>query len=275
MSLPEPTTVAGRAGLAAVLAEPSRALVAVDYDGTLAPIVGRPEDARPAPGAVTALRALAGRVGRCAVVTGRPAAVVVELGGLGDVAGLVVLGHYGLQRWHDGELATPDPAPGVEVARRAMPGVLADAVDGVYVEDKEHSLVVHTRPAADPAAALAALEAPLGELAAANGLELVPGRLVLELRPPGVDKGVAVAALAAERDASAVVYVGDDLGDVPAYAAVEAGRHEGRPGLTVASIDPDLPDPPTLQPDQVDLVLAGPTAVVAFLTELAAAIGEP
>ena len=97
MPLTEPATAEGRLGLAALLAEPARSVVAVDFDGTLAPIVERPEDARPAAGAVEALVALAGSVGRLAVVTGRGAEDVVRLGGLDRVDGLRVLGHYGLE----------------------------------------------------------------------------------------------------------------------------------------------------------------------------------
>ncbi len=88
--------------LAALRADPASAVVALDYDGTLSPVVQRPSDAVPAPGAADALRALAPRVRTLALVTGRPADVVVELGSLTDVPGLVVLGQYGLQRWSDG-----------------------------------------------------------------------------------------------------------------------------------------------------------------------------
>jgi trehalose 6-phosphate phosphatase len=272
--LPEPATAAGRSGLADVLADPARALVAVDFDGTLSPIVERPEDARPAPGAVDALRALADRVGTLAVVTGRSASAAVELGGLADVPRLLVLGHYGLERWHGGTLETPEPYDAVANARRRLGEVLADAPDGVHVEDKHHSLVVHTRPAADPAGALVALTPALEVLAADVGLESVPGRMVLELRPPGVDKGAAVLTLAAERGSASVVYVGDDLGDLPAFAAVAALRARGVTGLTVASVDPSLDDAPRELAERADLVLAGPPAVVGFLTALAAAIGE-
>ena len=81
-STPEGLTPEGRAGLDALIADPSHALVAADFDGTLAPIVARPQDARPHPGALAALTALAGAVGTVAVITGRPAADAVALGGL-------------------------------------------------------------------------------------------------------------------------------------------------------------------------------------------------
>src|SRR5437762_1672681 len=134
-------------------------------------------------------------------LTGRPAADAVALGGLETVPGLVVLGHYGWQRWQDGELATTPAPPAVEQARAALPGVLraAGAPDGTWVEDKEHAVAVHTRGTAGPQAALDRLREPLGELAARLGLAAEPGRYVIELRPPGVDKGSALTGLAGER----------------------------------------------------------------------------
>jgi trehalose 6-phosphate phosphatase len=272
--LPEPDTAAGRAGLAGVLADPARALVAVDFDGTLAPIVERPEDARPAAGAVDALRSLAGRIGTVAVVTGRPATLAVELGGLADVARLTVLGHYGMERWYDGTLDTPAPDPAVDAARARLTDLVAAAPAGVHLEDKGHSLVVHTRPAADPAGSLASLTPAIDAVAAETGLEAVPGRLVLELRPAGIDKGTALLRLAEDRGATSVVYLGDDLGDLPAFAAVDELRARGATGLTVASADLTVDDSPPALAEQADLVLAGPLAVVSFLAGLAAAIGQ-
>lgn len=268
--LPDPKTAAGRLGLAAVLADPARAVVAIDYDGTLAPIVDRPEDARPQPGATAALAALAATVGRCAVVSGRSAKDAVAVGDLDAIPGLVVVGHYGLESWIDGKLDSPPPEPGVGMARPLVAElVAAAALDGVHVEDKIQSLVVHTRPARDPAAALAALSEPVQAIARGCGLEVVPGRMVLELRPPGVDKGYAVRGLA--EGWGAVGYVGDDLGDLPAFAAVEALRAYGVPGFTAASVSGD--DAPAELADRADIVLDGPPAVVAFLATLAEAIG--
>src|SRR4051812_26550682 len=146
VDLPEPTTDAGRTGLETIVADPSRTVVAVDFDGTLAPIVTLPEDARPAPGAVDALTALAARVAAVAVVTGRAAGELIALAGLDAVPGLRVLGHYGMEEWYDGELQSPDPSPAIDEARMLLRPLLARAPAGVHVEDKRHSLVVHTRP---------------------------------------------------------------------------------------------------------------------------------
>jgi trehalose 6-phosphate phosphatase len=270
VTLPRPRTAAGQAGLDALLANPRQALIAADFDGTLSPIVARPGDARAHPGAVPALTALAGLVGTVAVITGRPAADAVTLGGLAAIPGLVVIGHYGWQRWQDGQLTDVPPPAAVRAAREALPGVLrqAGAPDGTRVEDKAHAVAVHTRGTADPEGALGRLRGPLGELAQRLGLAAEPGRLVIELRPPGVDKGAALTGLAGQRAARSVLFCGDDLGDLPAFAAVRALRADGVPGCAVASASTESPQ----VADAADLVVAGPDGVVALLTELAAQI---
>jgi trehalose 6-phosphate phosphatase len=269
--LPRPRTAEGQAGLAALLADPRRALIATDFDGTLAPIVPDPRDARAAPGAVPALARLATKVGTLAVITGRPAADAVAYGGLDAVPGLIVLGHYGWQRWQDGQLTVPDAPPGVKAAREALPGVLrrAGAPDGTWIEDKVHAVAVHTRRTADPEAALQALRGPLTELADRLGLAAEPGRMVIELRPPGVDKGTALTGLARERDADPVLFCGDDLGDLPAFAAVRALRAEGIQGCAVASASAESPQVAAA----ADLVVDGPEGVVALLRALADQLG--
>ncbi len=261
----------GQAGLEAVLADPRHALIATDFDGTLAPIVPRPSDARPYPGALPALTALARAVGTLAVVTGRPAADAVRLGGFDAVPGLIVIGHYGWQRWHDGQLTTEPAPPSVDAARAALPGLLrqSGAPDGTWIEDKDHAVAVHTRGTDDPDGTLDRLRAPLGELASELGLTAEPGRYVIELRPPGVDKGTALAGLARERSARSVLFCGDDLGDLAAFAAVRALRADGIPGCAVASASPESPK----VTEAADLVTDGPAGIVALLTAIASGLG--
>ena len=265
--MPVARTAEGTAGLAAIRREPARALIATDFDGTLAPIVADPREARADPEAVAGLRELAGVVGTLAVITGRPAAEAVELGGFEGVPGLIVLGHYGLERWEDGALTGPGDLPGVEAARERLPGVLAGAgaPERVWVEDKGSALAVHTRRAADPVGALAALREPLAGLAADVGLVVEPGRLVIELRPPGMDKGAALTALVAERKAGPVLFAGDDLGDLAAFGAVRALREDGHPGLTVCSASGEVSELAA----EADLVVDGPGGVAALLSWLA------
>lgn len=240
----------------------SDAVVALDYDGTLAPIVDRPQDAVAAPGAVEVLAALAPRVRTLALVTGRPADVVVELGGLAQVPGLVVLGQYGAQRWAGGELSAPEPLPGVERARSELPALLA--AEGAELEDKGLSVVVHTRRAPDPSGALQRLDAAVRAVADEAGLEVHPGRFVLELRPPGYDKRAALLSLCDPLPA-AVLFAGDDLGDLPAYDAVEELSARGAVGVTVCS---GSEEGPAALRDRADVVVDGPPGVVALLRTL-------
>ncbi|HEX9063645.1 MAG TPA: trehalose-phosphatase [Streptosporangiaceae bacterium] len=271
LELPVPVTAAGQAGLAALLGEPGRALAAFDFDGTLAPIVPDPAEARVLPAALAALRALAPLVGTVAVITGRPASTAVEYGSLDQVPGIVVLGHYGRQRWHDGELESPPPPAGLAVARERLPAVLAAAgADGdAWTEDKTDALAVHTRRAADPAAALERVREPLLRLAEETGLRAEPGRLVIELRPDGADKGAALTRLASRRRPSAVLFCGDDLGDLPAFAALQRLRADGLPALGVCSGSAEV----TELAGQADLIVDGPEGVAGLLAALAAEIG--
>lgn len=272
MELPNPTTPAGKAGLAALLDDPAHAVVALDFDGTLAPIVDDPQAARAEPDAVTALARLAPRLAAAVVVTGRPAAVAVGYGGFAGVPGLeglVVLGHYGLERWDaaTGRVTAPDVPEGVDAVRRQLPGVLDSLgmAGTAWTEDKGSAVAVHTRRAPDPQAALDALRVPLAELAETHGLAVEPGRYVIELRPKGMDKGRALTAFVAERDAASVLFAGDDLGDLAAFDAVERLRGEGVAGLTVCSASAEVHE----LAQRADVVVQGPPGVAALLAVLA------
>ena len=115
--LPAPVTEAGRAGLARILDDPAGALLAVDYDGVLAPIVPDPTKSPPLPGVVAALARVAALIGSVAVISGRPVAVVRDYCRFERepaLDNLVIFGHYGLQRWdaRTGEITSPPPPAG-------------------------------------------------------------------------------------------------------------------------------------------------------------------
>lgn len=271
-----PITDEGRAGLASIVAEPSQALLAFDYDGTLAPIVVDPTHAAPHPEVVGAVAELATYVGWVAVVTGRPPRVAVELAGLDGVRGLeglVVLGHYGLERWDaaTGAVQTTDPPPGLTQARAELPGLLASLdLGGADIEDKGLSVAVHVRRLADANRALERLDGPLRELAARCGLAAEPGRRVIELRPMGMDKGQALRRLVGETGAQAVAFTGDDLGDLAAFAEVDRLRRDGLAGLLVCSGSTEE----TALAKRADLVVDGPAGVAAFIKGLIVELGH-
>lgn len=260
----EPVSASGRKALASAVADPADVLLAVDFDGTLAPIVDDPAAARVHPEAPGILAALAVDVGGIAVVTGRPAADAVRFGQFDDIPELVVVGHYGLERWHAGELRAVDGVDTVDPVRADLQQLVGELGDpGVGCEDKGRSVAVHTRRAARSADALAWLRPRVQDLADQAGLEVVPGRDVLEIRPVGVDKGTALAGLIEEFGPRTVVYVGDDLGDLPAMRMVHHGT-DGT-GLVVVSSSAGV-DQRVL--DTADITVDGPAGLVEWLSWL-------
>ena len=238
------------------------ALIATDFDGTLAPLTRDPEDSRALDGAVEALTALAGLGAKVVVITGRDAETVLRLGGLESVPGLTVAGMYGIETWTDGELTTPDTPPEIHRLREALPGILESGDPDIWIEDKRLSLVVHARRAADPDAALAGVEQGVRELADELALEVHPGSQVLELRLPGFDKAAALDRLAA--GAGAVLYLGDDLGDLPAFAEIGRLRERGTPAWSVGVLSSGAQG----IADAVDVTVDDPAAAVDFLDML-------
>lgn len=258
-------TDAGDAGLRAVLGDPAGCLLGLDFDGTLAPIVPDPTTSSMPAATMSTLLELASRLGRIAIVTGRPAGQAVQLGDLGRIPGLVVEGQYGAQRWAAGAMAERPAPPGIGALRAELPGLLDGADPQVWIEDKGLGLVVHTRRAGDPAGELERLRHRLIDAASRHGLAAECGRFVVEMRIPGITKGDALRRLVAEVGARSIIFAGDDLGDLPAYDAVERLRADGIAGLTVCAASGDVPE----VEERADLVVDGPPGVAAFLRCLA------
>lgn len=266
---------------AAVVRAADRLVVGLDFDGTLAPIVEDPEQAVIHPDGGAALLALIESVQAVAVVTGRPARQVLALGSLEEVADrigahggdLYVLGQYGNERWsrHDRRVISPEPPRGLADLVDELPGILArhDAA-GAWVEDKGLAVAVHTRRLADAQAAFDRLVGPVAEAARSHDLQVEPGRMVIEVRAAGMDKGAAVRRLADELDAGGFVFVGDDLGDLEAFRAVRELRSRGMPGLLVCSGSVEQ----QALVELADVVVEGPDGVLAFLRELVADIAQ-
>jgi trehalose 6-phosphate phosphatase len=240
--------------------------VFLDFDGTLAPIVEVPDDARPLPGAAEAVGRLAARYARVAVISGRPAAfLVARLGAAAAPAELV--GLYGLDRTTaEGRRqdADPEAARWREIVDSVAAAAEAAAPGGVRVERKGLAVTLHFRQAPEAAAwagTFAAAEAT------ASGLAAHPGKMSWELRPPvPTDKGTVIAELAA--GLRAVCFVGDDTGDLPAFAALTRLRDGGVVTLAVAVGGPETPVEVV---EAADLVVDGPAGVLVLLEALAGA----
>jgi len=275
MSDTGPVSDAGIEAMRAVMGRPERTMLAVDFDGTLAPIIDDPEHAHADPSAVAALSRLGSMLGAVVVITGRPVRTAVRLGGFRDADGLrgmTVLGQYGVERWDaDGDRFDLPPTPeGITHVHEELPGLLAELeVSDVRIEDKGRAIGIHTRELSDPSAAFERLAEPLRDLADRYGLKLEPGKHVWEIRAPGIDKGDALRAIVAETGTQAVIFAGDDLGDLPAFEAVEQLRHEGVPGLLICSASHEE----DALSERADLVLDGPGGVAVWLDRLADSLG--
>jgi trehalose 6-phosphate phosphatase len=239
----------------------------LDFDGTLSPIVDDPEAARPYEGILQLLEPLADRFAAVALVSGRPAAYLAEHAA---APGVRYLGMYGLQEIRDGQVEV-DPRleaarPTVVAAGQALRDAPAVRDSGAWLEDKEFAVAVHTRRIADPDRWAGPIDQAVRRIAERHGLQVIPGKLVWELRPPvRADKGDAVRRVVAESGARVVVMVGDDLGDLPAFAAVTELAAKGHDGLRVAVRS--LEAPPQLLA-QADLIVEGPAGVRDFLERL-------
>lgn len=251
---------------AAVRAEPARAAIITDFDGTLSPIVAEPASARPLPGVVDVLHALAARYARVAVVSGRPVAFLrdrLELDRRPPTT-LFVSGLYGIE-WlgDDGELRVHETAAGYrplidELATRAE----AAAPPGVHVERKGLSLTIHVRTAPDQEGwARSWAEAA----AATEGLALHPAKRSYELRPPvALDKGTVVDGLVA--GAAAACFLGDDHGDLPAFDALD--RLRASAGAATVRVAVRSPEAPAELLERADLIVDGPEGSLELLRSL-------
>jgi trehalose 6-phosphate phosphatase len=233
--------------------------ILLDFDGTLAPIVDDPASAVPLPGIVDALTAIHGSYGVVAVVSGRP----VDYLSAHVSPGPLLVGLYGLERALGDVVERNRDAetwrPVVDDAARAA---AAELPSGVGVEHKGLSLTLHVRT--HPSLADTVQQWSSG-FAARSGLVVRSARRSAELHPPiATDKGTIVDELTA--GARVACYVGDDVGDLPAFDALDRFEQSGGTGVRLV-VRSDETDPALLE--RADAVLDGPTEVLEVLRSLA------
>ncbi len=244
--------------LARLRADPDHAGLLLDFDGTLAPIVDDPDQARPLDGVVASLQDLSRRYHLVAVLSGRP----IDFLAPALPPDLVLSGIYGLEVQRDGRRQDhPQAGSWREVIDDVVAHARARGPEGMLVEPKGLSLTLHYRTQPELADAVVAWAS---EEAARSGLRARAAKMSVELHPPiDADKGTAVDALVA--DLSAVGFVGDDVGDLPAFDALDRFERGGGHAVRVA-VGSTETDPALLE--RADLVVDGPAGVLDLLRSL-------
>jgi trehalose 6-phosphate phosphatase len=234
--------------IARIAEAPERTAILLDVDGTLAPIVPRPEDARVPDATRAELERIAGRYALVACVTGRAADVARAIVG---VDGIRYVGEHGL------ELA-PDAEAWAERVQE-----FADEA-GWPPERKRFSVSFHWRGHPEPDEA----EREIGRIASAGeeaGFRVRWGRKVIDVVPPiDASKGTAVARLLeAHPEVERALFAGDDTTDVDAFRALGEAGLELALRIAIAS-----PEGPAALREAADVVVDGPEALVDLLRQL-------
>jgi trehalose 6-phosphate phosphatase len=257
--------------LAPLLADPGRAAVLLDIDGTLAPIVRHADDAHVPEPTRLPLIAVAKRYGLVACVSGRRATTARRIVSLGSIT---YVGNHGAEILRGGQ-TTAEIEPAVAEWARRVRAFGEGELRGeelhrlrVRGEDKDIIFGFHWRGAPDEAAAEEAARR-LAQRAEEAGFATHWGRKILEVRPPvELNKGMGVARLLAEADVDVALYAGDDRTDLDAFEALKAAVAEGslREAICVGVASDETPR--ELE-EAADLLVDGPLGVRTVLEVLA------
>jgi trehalose 6-phosphate phosphatase len=245
-----------------MLESPKTSAVMVDFDGTLAPIVEDPAEAKPAPGVTRVLRDLAQTFGRVAVVSGRPAEFLSQrLRSAGRA--IELFGLYGLERVAEGQVLMDERAfPWLPIVAGAFEAAERSAPSQIGIENKVISMTIHWRNAPEAEGwAIGFAHSQCQRM----GLVARTGRMSVELLPPiAVDKGTVVTEVASGMHAAC--YFGDDKGDLAAFAALDRLYSGGTSAVRVAVGDTESP---LELINAADLVVDGPLEACKLLRALA------
>lgn len=241
-----------------------------DIDGTLAPIVARPEDALVTPKCREFLARLIEGGVLVALVTGRTPEMARKMTGLDHV---VYAANHGMTIWADGVDETPDAvASYVTLAGELARDLAGIEAAGVAVEHTGPNVAVHYRRAADEARARTKILEAIKASRPARSFRVQEGRKVFELRPPlAIDKGSALDGLVRRFGTQAIVCLGDDTTDIDMF---RAARRLGDSGLLAAIIAVQSEESAPELLEAAEYVVDGVPGVEWFLSELVKAVDE-
>lgn len=242
-----------------------------DIDGTISPMAPRPDEAFVEPAARQALIVIQRHLAMTGIVTGRALDVAQ---GLVQVPALSYVGNHGLEWNIDGRHEdNPAALAARDGLRQALTEIGAAAerlelADGLILEDKRLSATVHYRQTPNPERFLEEMLPVLVHAAGTHDLQLVPGRMIMELRPStGISKGTALRDIIDHNGLKGVVFSGDDISDVEGFEILAGMREAG----TIAALIIGVvgPDTPVQVREASDVQVASPTEMSAVLTAIA------
>jgi len=241
-----------------------------DIDGTISPIVRRPEDAKVTPRCRKLLAGLIGRGVQVALITGRALDVARSMVGIEEAT---YAANHGLEFWIDG---STEVVEGVAEYTGLVEHILAEAQDleaaGVQVERKGPGVAFHYRRVRDGEAARSAILRAIESPMEVERFTLLEGRKVLELRPRiEASKGTATRLLAERLGVNAIVSMGDDRTDIDMFDALSDLREEGTDGRSIAVLSPEVA--PDLL-DAADYSVVGVEGVEWLLAEMLKVLDE-
>jgi trehalose-phosphatase len=242
-----------------------KALLVLDFDGTISTLVEHPNDAVAIEGVIDTLCELTAKL-TVAFITGRPVDWLVDRTTPCVDHGVEYIGLHGHERLRDGHIV-PHPESGKwrDHVTRVHELARATAPDDVVIEAKGLGLALHfrTSPTAEKW-----IRAFTSDAARETGLVAHDTRYAIELRPPvDLDKGAAMHELIDDYQPEAMAFFGDDLVDIPAVMAMRT-----YPDLTSAAVFVDSHEGPQEFAAIADLVLPSPDAATDALAALLAAL---
>lgn len=242
-----------------------------DIDGTISHMAARPDEAHVEPAAREALIVIQRHLAMTGIVTGRALEVAQ---GLVRIPALSFVGNHGLE-WEINGLHEDNPAAlaAQDGLRQALAEIASAAerlelVAGLILEDKRLSATVHYRQAPSPERFLEEMLPVLVHSAGAHGLQLVPGRMIMELRPStGISKGTALRDIIQHNGLRGVVFSGDDISDVEGFEILAGMRAAGAVAALIIGVVGS--DTPVQVREASDVQVANPDEMSAVLTAIA------
>ncbi len=256
--------------LAPLITDAAGTAIFLDLDGTLAPIMPRPDDVSVPAEISRLIRNLAHQYLAVTVVSGRPATAVKRIVGNSELA---YIGNHGFETMLPGHAAVvcDDAQPYIPKIRELIEYCRKDeemAEMGVWLEDKTATMTFHYRRSTNPEQSMAFIRKKLFPMIEKLGLAVSEGRMVFEVRPPvPVNKGSAVGGLLDRLVCKRAIYIGDDTTDVDALKELRKRRRRTDHVMVGVGVISD--EMPAELPRHADLLVERTSGVEQVLQLLA------